>query len=301
MTQAEKDPITSKSYSNLITPQLYGLYANANDTIVEEEADRYMALVDSFLSAKGHDPATYIKDMNVKNSGKSGSTGEKKLPSVEEMESFLETHNAKTSGLVKSSSRGQFPLYKIVRSAVVFAVVGVVYSKIINMFYDHHLLIHPAVVYVLEPFLNASLAKAASLGVALGGLLYVLDKFLLQNLFSNDRNRVESVSTLIKLGYSLIGMFLGLRKIEWKSGKEASLMWFCLNIMLWLMFDFTKSLLVIGVAMGAVFGVTNSSLENIGGDSIIGELSSTSLFLFNVNFVFSTIMFFGKLARYLRQ
>ncbi|KAL6944393.1 hypothetical protein ACO0RG_001129 [Hanseniaspora osmophila] len=300
MTQAEKDPITSKSYSNLITPQLYGLYANANDTIVEEEADRYMALVDSFLSAKGHDPTTYIKDMNTKNSGKSVSA-EKKLPSVDEMESFLKTHNAKTGASVKASKNGQFCLYKIVKSTIVFAVVGVVYSKIINMFYDHHLLIHPAVVYVLEPFLNASLGKAAGLGVVLGGVLYVFDKILLQAVFTTDKDRVESVSTLIKLGYSLIGMFLGLRKIEWKSGKEASLMWFCLNLMIWLMFDFTKSLLVIGIAMGGVLGVMNSSLESIGGDSIIGELSSTSLFLFNVNFVFSTIMFFGKLARYLRQ
>lgn len=86
----------------------------------------------------------------------------------------------------------------------------------------------------------------------------------------------------------MLGVAFGIRKIEWSSSLQASGAWFLLNIVLWMFFDGTPSMLLGCLGIGTIASVTSYR-----------DVTEFSQMLYFMDFYFLGLLLFGKLGRYL--
>lgn len=190
-------------------------------------------------------------------------------------------------------------LYFFVSCSILFWM-GVMFAKLSTELYDNKSLKKWMLSYTLVKFTQWSNTQLpfptyivyGILGVLCGTAVPILDKFLLSEKQTKPDTDLKAV---LKCFNALFGICLGIRTIQWSSSLQASSAWGLLNLILWLYFDGTLSVLLLGsLISGISVAVTYLSMN-------INESVPWFYLLYIVDFYFLSYLVFGKTGRYLLQ
>lgn len=144
--------------------------------------------------------------------------------------------------------------------------------------------------FVSDPDMVPDWAVFGTEGVILGSIVPFIDCFVKCRRLQNTRSSMykNSLGSFIRCANTLLGIIFGIRKIEWSSSLQAAGAWSLLNIVMWLFFDGTLTVLIPGLVVGAVSAFTCTQQ--------VSQLSQT---LYFIDFYFFGFLMFSKLGRYL--
>ncbi|CAR21616.1 Protein NSG2 [Lachancea thermotolerans] len=243
--------VSSESISNLTRPQLYGIYDA--DITHSEDAEVY----EEAKKSVGKFPEDMIK--------RSGAHGQR---------SMLQraTH--------------------ILFSLTFLGVAGISYNELSKQLHDNHEL-HEE--FASRPLaLGVEICRTLSFGVVPTWMAYALEGVLfgallpLMDTLWGSPVRTTTFTSFLRSTNAMLGVAFGIRKIEWSSSLQASGAWFLLNIVLWMFFDGTPSMLLGCLGIGTIASVTSYR-----------DVTEFSQMLYFMDFYFLGLLLFGKLGRYL--
>lgn len=198
-------------------------------------------------------------------------------------------------------------IYSLVKSLIILSVSGVLYLEVSKNLHDNHQLhssftSKPVVVitriqdWLFQGAVPLPLQQDWVLyaieGVLFGSVIPLLDLVFLQKDKAQARNGDSSLFGILRIANAMLGVTYGIRKLQWSSSLQAAGVWGLLNIVLWLFFDGTPSLLFesllasVGVTLGCVYEFERSSFD-------------LAQFLYFEDFYFLGFIIFGKLGRFL--
>lgn len=181
-------------------------------------------------------------------------------------------------------------------SLTVLFWMGVVFAKLSSELYDNKSLKKWMLSYTLARFTQwvqiavpvSTYVVYGSLGVLCGISVPILDKFI----FTTFDKHETDLKAVLKCFNALLGVCLGIRTIQWSSSLQAATAWGLLNIILWLYFDGTASILLMGLGVSLISVVTTfATLET--------NTMPWFYLLYVVDFYFLSYLIFGKVGRYL--
>ncbi|EJS41999.1 nsg2p [Saccharomyces arboricola H-6] len=291
----EPDPKKStESISSLTKPQLYSLYDD--DVVRSEDNEIYEELKRSVSIDSGR----YSRDQTIDSTfylgDKAGSSLPKNTVSSNNLERILSASSIHENFPSRSrQSRQNFIRY--LQAVLILSLSGIAYHELSRNLHDNHLL-HPE--FASRPLLLGVkitnwLSKGvlpdwlgyATDGVLLGSVIPILDNIFQTEVVKNSAHH-DSLTSVIRSINAMLGVTFGIRKIQWNSSLQAAGAWGLLNVILWLFFDGSISMLLSCVCIGV--GCCISCYKNI----IDG-----SQFLYFMDFYFLGSLMFGKLGRYL--
>ncbi|QLQ79624.1 hypothetical protein HG537_0C02710 [Torulaspora globosa] len=255
---------SSESISNLTRPQLYSLYdediTKSEDTQVYEEIKR--------------------------------SRGESQEESLEPRLGFSAGSTMSSSLEPRVRRQWWMKIVNFVFAMLLLSVAGISYHELSRHLHDNHLL-HPD--FASRPLsLGVEISNAVTGGripewgaYALEGILFGLAIPLMDYVFKTGPSH-SSIGSIIRSVNAMLGVTFGIRKVEWSSSLQAAGAWGLLNIILWLLFDSTKSMFIGCSSLGLLACV-----------SCYSDVSDKSQFLYFMDFYFLGLLLFGKLGRYL--
>ena len=129
-------------------------------------------------------------------------------------------------------------------------------------------------------------------GILFGSVIPILDLIFLQKQKVQEMNSDSSLFSILRIVNAMLGVAFGIRKLQWSSSLQAASVWGLLNIVMWLFFDGTASLLF--ESLISSIGIIISCYNEFDYNS--RELSQ---FLYFEDFYFLGFLIFGKLGRYL--
>ncbi|CCE63688.1 hypothetical protein TPHA_0F02060 [Tetrapisispora phaffii CBS 4417] len=253
-----------ESFTNLTKPALFSIYDDdiikIEDTINEEQKANDI----EFTNHAKKDEEPYIPMIN---------------------ENIFLTEKFK-----KKSLTGK--IFHIIFVLSMLSLSGICYHDLSRNLHDKHLL-HPDL--AARPLLVLTeFTKYISLGLvpdwacfSLEGIIFgLLIPFLYTIL--NVSPRAPSNSSVIRSINAMLGVIFGIRRVEWSSSLQASGAWALLNVIMWLFFDGTLSMLLPCSGLGII-------------SCIIGyqNIEDVSQALFFMDFYFLGFMLFGKIGIYL--
>ncbi|SCU80146.1 LAMI_0B00980g1_1 [Lachancea mirantina] len=244
---------STESISSLTKPQLFGIYdadvVNNEDTEIYEEARKS---VGKFADG----PKQFGKE-----------SGSKKMFSMQR-------------------------LGHIVFSIAFLGVAGISYNELSKQLHDNHAL-HPE--FASRPLaLGVEICQKLSFGYVPTWMAYALEGIVFGSLLPlidvvyGKPVRSSSFTSVLRAVNAMLGVAFGIRKIEWSSSLQASGAWFLLNIVLWMFFDGTLSMLIGCLGIGTVACATS-----------FYDITEYSHFLYFMDFYFLGLLLFGKMGRYL--
>lgn len=186
-------------------------------------------------------------------------------------------------------------------SFIILFWMGVVFAKLSTELYDNRSLKKWMLSYTLAKFTQWIQLKVAmsqymiygTLGILCGVSVPIVDKIFSSSHGSKQQD--TDLKAILKCFNALFGVCLGIRTIQWSSSLQASTAWGLLNIILWLYFDGTVTILVMGMVVSGI-SVTITYLTMAMTDSI-----PWFYLLYTVDFYFLSYLLFGKIGRYLLQ
>lgn len=250
MSDIKKEKPSSESISSLTKPQLFGFY---DDDVVQVDEINELKTILSISSA--------VKE------------------AADEAKS--QVHRTKSQLLLK-----------YIMVIIVLSLSGIVYHSLSVNIHDNHQLhenfaSRPLLVGVKISQLLSFNFLPSWLSYSLEGILFGLITPIIDYL-SNVKPRTTSLFSILKATNAMMGITFGIRKIEWASSLQASSSWGLLNIILWLFFDGSRSLLINSIVVSLVACI-----------SCVDSIHDVSQFLYFMDFYFLGLMIFGKLGRYL--
>lgn len=258
---------SNESISNLTRPQLYSLYdediTKSEDTLAYEEIKR----------------------------SRDDSQDDLCL-SIEPRMTFSAGSAMSQSSEVRIKKQWWTKVVNFVFATSLLSVAGISYHELSRHLHDNHLL-HPD--FASGPLsLGVELSNALTGGripewgaYALEGILFGLAIPLMDHVLKLKTPH-NSIGSIIRIVNAMLGVTFGIRRVEWSSSLQAAGAWGLLNIILWLLFDGTKSMFI-----GC------SSLGLLACASCYQQVSDKSQFLYFMDFYFLGLLLFGKLGRYL--
>ncbi|CAI4039508.1 hypothetical protein SMKI_08G1760 [Saccharomyces mikatae IFO 1815] len=143
---------------------------------------------------------------------------------------------------------------------------------------------------VAEPDMVPDWAVFGTEGVIFGSIVPLVDYLTRRQRQPKTRSSAykNTLGSFIRCANTLLGIIFGIRKIEWSSSLQASGAWSLLNIVLWLFFDGTLTVLFSGLVIGLISAFTCAQH--------FPQLSQT---LYFIDFYFFALLMFSKLGRYL--
>ncbi|GMM54568.1 Nsg2 protein [Maudiozyma humilis] len=198
-------------------------------------------------------------------------------------------------------------VFSLIKNLVILSVSGILYLEVSKNLHDNHQLhasftSKPVVVITrIQDWLfqgavplplQQDWVKYAIEGVLFGSVVPVLDLVFLQKDKAQARNGDSTLFGILRIANAMLGVTYGIRKLQWSSSLQAAGVWGLLNIVLWLFFDGTPSLLFesliasVGVTLGCVYEFDRSSFD-------------VAQFLYFEDFYFLGFIIFGKLGRFL--
>lgn len=188
----------------------------------------------------------------------------------------------------------------------VLAFSGIIYLEVSKNLHDNHKL-HSSftskpvivIIKILKWVFNDNIPVVlerdwviyAIEGILFGSVIPILDLIFLQKQKVQLQNNDSSLFSILRIVNAMLGVTFGIRKIEWTSSLQAASVWGLLNIVLWLFFDGSASLLFesllasVGIIISCVYEFDDG-----------WELSQ---FLYFEDFYFLGFIIFGKLGRFL--
>lgn len=194
---------------------------------------------------------------------------------------------------VGSRSKSQ-RYFKFMTSIFILGISGIAYHELSRNLHDNHLL-HPD--FKSRPLvLGVQLCQKLSFGFLPTRVGYVLEGIFFGTLLhlvdywrGSTQGKV-SLSSVLRSVNAILGVAFGIRRIEWSSSIRASVAWLLLDCVLWLFFEGSLSVCILGSAVGLITAVLCYS-----------ETTDLSQLLYFVDFYFLGLLFFGKLGRFLYQ
>ncbi|AET40766.1 uncharacterized protein Ecym_6391 [Eremothecium cymbalariae DBVPG len=179
-------------------------------------------------------------------------------------------------------------------SLVVLGVSGIAYHELSRNLHDNHLLheelaSRPLVLGVkvcqqLSFGILPMWAGYAVEGIFFGSLLPIVDYW---RGISVGKVNLSSVLRAIN---AIMGVSFGIRRVEWSSSLQASGAWLLLDGIIWLLFDGSFSVFLLGFGIGLVTVIT-----------CYDDITHFAQLLYFIDFYFLGLLYFGKLGRYLNQ
>lgn len=175
----------------------------------------------------------------------------------------------------------------------VLSVAGIAYHELSKNLHDNHELHND---FTSRPLLlGATIAQSLSFGYVPPWVFYAVEGILFGSLvpfvdFITGRfdKNVISLSSVLRSTNAMLGVAFGIRRIEWSSSLQASGAWFLLNVILWLFFDGTASLLFVGLTIGVTTCIT-----------CYNDITDNAQLLYFIDFYFLGLLFFTRLGKYL--
>ncbi|SMN19054.1 similar to Saccharomyces cerevisiae YHR133C NSG1 Protein involved in regulation of sterol biosynthesis [Maudiozyma saulgeensis] len=219
--------------------------------------------------------------------------------------------NTQTESPLHSDNSTLFQkLIHFIFSVFVLGVSGIVYLEISQNLHDNHqlhssftskpvIVINKIIKWIFADNIPTILKHEWIIysieGILFGSVIPILDLIFLQKSQAQLKNGDSSLFGILRIVNAMLGVAFGIRKLDWSSSLQASSVWGLLNIIMWLFFDGTKSLLM--ESLLASLGVTISCLQEF--QNINYQNWEISQFLYFEDFYFLGFLIFGKLGRYL--
>ncbi|CCK71783.1 Nsg1p KNAG_0H03690 [Huiozyma naganishii CBS 8797] len=197
------------------------------------------------------------------------------------------------SGRVRHKRKMHEVLLNGVIAVTLLFWTGVLFAKLSAELYDNRSLKKWMLSYTLDhisKWVNTYVVSVPAfavygvLGVLCGVSVPLLDEYVFQHRLDDG----VDFKSVLKCLNALLGVCFGIRTIQWSSSMQGAGAWCLLNVLLWVFFDGTWSILTMGTAVVLVSVVMGR-----------GASSSLSYLLYIVDFYSFSFMIFGKLGRYL--
>ncbi|SCU87843.1 LAFA_0E09164g1_1 [Lachancea sp. 'fantastica'] len=240
-----------ESINSLTRPQLYGIYDS--DITISEDNEVY----EEAKKSLGRFPKSWTRS------------------------------NGKTkhqSGLQKT--------LRLLWSLSLLGVAGISYNELSKQLHDNHELHAKLASRPLA--LGVEICRTLSFGMVPTWLAYALEGVLFGSLLplietlGGHPVQTTTFASFLRCVNATLGVAFGIRKIEWSSSLQASGAWFLLNIVLWMFFDGTPSMLLGCSGIGTIATIT-----------CYRDVTDYSQMLYFMDFYFLGLLLFGKLGRYL--
>lgn len=201
----------------------------------------------------------------------------------------------------KGSRRAKTPFERVINivfATVVLFIFGVVFAALSSELYDNCTLQRGTLsitLYAISNYVNDHIIVLEHnivfgiLGVLCGFVIPIMDNLFFSK-FNYNINSSNDFHAILKGLNSILGISLGIKHLSWKSSMQASVAWGLLNIIMWLYFDGSYSILVVGSMIS--FVSCSISYSTIAKDDL-------SLLIYIMDFYFFSLLLFGKLGRYL--
>ncbi|CAI1678033.1 hypothetical protein SEUBUCD646_0N01680 [Saccharomyces eubayanus] len=287
----EPDPKKStESISSLTKPQLYSLYDD--DVVRSEDNDIYEELKRSVSIDSGR----YSRDQTIDSTFGYGDKVSSSLPrnpvssnNLERILSASSIHQNFPSRTMKT--RQNFVHY--LQAIFFLSLSGIAYHELSRNLHDNHLL-HPE--FASRPLiLGVKICNGVLpdwLGYAIEGVLFGSIIPILDHIFQTEvvKSSVphDSLPSVIRSINAMLGVTFGIRKIQWNSSLQAAGAWGLLNVILWLFFDGSISMLLSCICIGISCCI-----------SCYKDIIDGSQLVYFMDFYFLGSLMFGKLGRYL--
>ena len=190
---------------------------------------------------------------------------------------------------------------------IVLGISGIIYLEISKNLHDNHqlhssftskpvIVINKIIKWLFQdnipPILKNDWIIYFIEGILFGSVIPILDLIFLQKQKVQEMNSDSSLFSILRIVNAMLGVAFGIRKLQWSSSLQAASVWGLLNIVMWLFFDGTASLLF--ESLISSIGIIISCYNEFDYNS--RELSQ---FLYFEDFYFLGFLIFGKLGRYL--
>ncbi|BAO40378.1 Protein NSG2 [Kluyveromyces marxianus] len=218
-----------------------------------------------------------------------------KSEDTEIYEEVKKTSNEKGSVAGKEEERlKSLPSVSTVATTwIVLSAAGIAYHELSKNLHDNHELHNDFTSHPL--LLAATIAQSLSFGYippwvayAIEGIVFGSIVPILDWLFGIFDTNSISISSVLRSTNAMLGVSFGIRRIEWSSSLQASGAWFLLNIVLWLFFDGTFTMLISGIAIGLITCLT-----------CYHHITDNAQLLYFVDFYFLGLLFFTRLGKYM--
>lgn len=173
-------------------------------------------------------------------------------------------------------------LFKILSSLIILSLLGNLYNQLyLHLFNSYNLKFNHFSYYLnLDSSLNNYLIHSY-IGVFLGLIIPIID--LLSNRKDND-----NLSTIIRPLVAILGILFAIKKIDWISINQISIIWLFLNLGLWAFIDSTLLILSYSLALSVLGLLLNNA--------ILFDLNYNEIFLI-VDYLWFGGLLFGKVGR----
>ncbi|KAG7811563.1 hypothetical protein KL921_001829 [Ogataea angusta] len=268
-------PLMSRNSSvlTLTTPQLYSIYGGGENLIDAQDADT------------ANDIYENLKD-NIR----------KRRPG--------DAPRAPPRSSPRKSAIGLFP--GIVGKSLVLCVLGNLFIKLIEQLYK----LNPALpnladfrlIYLVRDNVNLPLSPVQMeiLNNSVMGLLFGSIRPLSELVFTwNGKKRsFPETAALVRFTVALVGFSYGLRKVEWDSKLEASLVFLGICALLWIVMDSSIGGLLSSfiVSLGTIVVYTYVTFQQ----NLLGVFSDPDTLadlLWNGSFLFISLVIFGRISK----
>ncbi|CAI4931960.1 BTE_HP_G0202000.mRNA.1.CDS.1 [Saccharomyces cerevisiae] len=293
--RGEPDPKKStESICSLTKPQLYSLY---DDDVVRSEDNE---IYEELKRSVSIDSTKYSRDQTIDSTfylaDKVGGSLPRNTVSSNNLERILSASSIHENFPSRTRQTRQNILHYL-QAVLILSLSGFAYHELSRNLHDNHLL-HPD--FASRPLLlGVKLCNWLSngvlpnwLGYGVEGLLFGSVVPILDNIFQTEvlKSSVhyDSLTSVIRSINAMLGVTFGIRKIQWNSSLQAAGAWGLLNIILWLFFDGSISMLMSCICIGVGCCI-----------SCYKDIIDGSQFLYFMDFYFLGSLMFGKLGRYL--
>ncbi|QEU58013.1 Nsg1/Nsg2 [Kluyveromyces lactis] len=175
----------------------------------------------------------------------------------------------------------------------VLSIAGIAYHELSKNLHDNHELHND---FTSRPLLlGATIAQSLSFGYLPPWTFYAIEGILFGSIvpfvnwvLGTFDPQPTTISSVLRSTNAMLGVSFGIRRIEWSSSLQASGAWFLLNIILWLFFDSSFTMLASGLAIGLVTCVT-----------CYQDISDSAQLLYFIDFYFLGLLFFTRLGKFL--
>lgn len=181
----------------------------------------------------------------------------------------------------------------VILATLVLSCLGMAFATLSGELYDNCSLKNGVLSLTLDKiaeWINQNImvmpifAVYGILGMLCGFVIPLVDLVFIPSHTTND------IHSILKCLNAMLGICLGVRHIEWLSSLQAAGAWGLLNIIMWLFFDGSTSIAL----MGSVISVISCTISYFS-TSVIDYAQ----LLYIMDFYFFSFLIFGKIGRYL--
>ncbi|CCC68802.1 hypothetical protein NCAS_0B07180 [Naumovozyma castellii] len=272
-----KTMASTDSISTLTKPALYSLYSN---DVLKSNEDKTSQL---------------YKQANLNRLRRKG--GDFMDSSSEDLDELDEDHTDVDMD-VEFNGKWYVRLIHLTYSFFILFTCGIVFGELAENLFDNDKLYKGMTAVILEDgvkLIDKVVPKSSVTnyigfgieGILLSLVLRVSDYLIRPNKDKIGQSKKNSFRSIVRISNAILGISLGVRRLPWTSSLQGSMLWLLVNVIVWLFFDGTLSILTSGVIQALLICLTYSR----------GIETSQTLYL--INFHFLGLLIFGKLSRYL--